>query len=111
MDTAARESAAGSGEILQCLRRNGRGLFPPARSTTGRRYLHVFSTRGCPRRYAAYQHSKRSNVFTHKGIDKLSGSQALAGHLGIDLRDSIGAGDTEMDRFLSGVGLAVIVGS
>jgi hydroxymethylpyrimidine pyrophosphatase-like HAD family hydrolase len=59
----------------------------------------------------AYQHTKRSNFFTHKGIDKLSGAITLAAHLGIDLQHSLGAGDTEMDRFLNGVGLAVLVGN
>jgi hydroxymethylpyrimidine pyrophosphatase-like HAD family hydrolase len=58
----------------------------------------------------AYQHTKRSNFFTHKGVDKLFGTQRMARHLGIDLAHSVGAGDTEMDRFLEGVGLAVHVG-
>ena len=31
--------------------------------------------------------------------------------LGVDLSHSIGAGDTEMDRFLNGVGLAILVGN
>jgi hydroxymethylpyrimidine pyrophosphatase-like HAD family hydrolase len=59
----------------------------------------------------AYQHTKRSSFFTHKGVDKLFGSQRLAAHLGVDLTHSVGAGDTEMDRFLSGVGLALVVGN
>ncbi len=59
----------------------------------------------------AYQHTKRSNFFTRKGVDKLFGAQAIATSLGIDLTHSIGAGDTELDRFLSGVGLAVHVGN
>lgn len=59
----------------------------------------------------AYQHSKPSSFFTHKGVDKLSGTAALAERLGIDLDHSIGAGDTRMDCFLSGVGLMVQVGS
>src|SRR5205823_6108850 len=58
----------------------------------------------------AYQHTKRSNFFSHQGVDKLSGSWALAEALKIDLKHSVGAGDTEMDKFLSGVGLAVLVG-
>jgi hydroxymethylpyrimidine pyrophosphatase-like HAD family hydrolase len=58
----------------------------------------------------AYQHTKRSNFFTHKGVDKLFGAQEIAPKLGIDLTHSIGAGDTGMDRFLSGVGLAIHVG-
>ena len=59
----------------------------------------------------AYQHTKRSNFITHKGVDKLYGAQAMADVLGIDLRQSLGAGDTELDNFLNGVGLALIVGN
>jgi hydroxymethylpyrimidine pyrophosphatase-like HAD family hydrolase len=58
----------------------------------------------------AYQHSKPSSFFTTKGVDKLTGSQAAAEHLGFDLEHSVGAGDTPMDSFLNGVGLAVHVG-
>jgi hydroxymethylpyrimidine pyrophosphatase-like HAD family hydrolase len=59
----------------------------------------------------AYQHTKRSNFITHKGVDKLFGARTMAELLKCDLRDSIGAGDTELDTFLSGVGLAVMVGN
>lgn len=59
----------------------------------------------------AYQHTKRSNFFTHKGVDKLFGTRSMAQHLGIDLSQSAGAGDTEMDNFLAGVGLSIIVGN
>lgn len=62
-------------------------------------------------RLMAYQHTKRSNFFTHKGVDKLFGAQKIAEHLSIDLSHSIGAGDTEMDTFLRGVGLAIHVGN
>jgi hydroxymethylpyrimidine pyrophosphatase-like HAD family hydrolase len=58
----------------------------------------------------AYQHSKPSSFFTRDGVDKLAGTQAIAAHLGIDLNESVGAGDTAMDIFLNGVGLAVQVG-
>jgi hydroxymethylpyrimidine pyrophosphatase-like HAD family hydrolase len=58
----------------------------------------------------AYQHSKPSSFFTTKGVDKLTGTQAAAQHLGFDLGASLGAGDTPMDVFLNGVGLAVHVG-
>ena len=58
----------------------------------------------------AYQHSKPSSFFTRDGVDKLSSTQAIAAHLGIDLNESVGAGDTAMDVFLNGVGLAVQVG-
>ena len=58
----------------------------------------------------AYQHTKRNSFLTAAGINKATGLRALAERLGISLDDSIGAGDTEMDSFLSEVGLAVIVG-
>ena len=59
----------------------------------------------------AYQHTKRSNFITHQGVDKLSGARAMADLLKCDLRSSLGAGDTELDSFLAGVGLALIVGN
>jgi hydroxymethylpyrimidine pyrophosphatase-like HAD family hydrolase len=59
----------------------------------------------------AYQHTKRSNFITHKGVDKLFGAKAMAERLQGSLRDSLGAGDTELDGFLSGVGLALLVGN
>ena len=59
----------------------------------------------------AYQHTKRSNFFTHKGVDKLFGARTMADLLQCDMHDCLGAGDAEPDTFLSGVGLAVIVGS
>src|SRR5688572_4613327 len=59
----------------------------------------------------AYQHTKRSNFFTHKGVDKSFGAGQIAGLLGFNLEHSIGAGDSEMDNFLSKVGLAVHVGN
>jgi hydroxymethylpyrimidine pyrophosphatase-like HAD family hydrolase len=59
----------------------------------------------------AYQHTKRSNFITHKGVDKLFGARAMADLLKCDLRSSLGAGDTELDNFLSGVGLALVVGN
>jgi hypothetical protein len=61
-------------------------------------------------RLMAYQHTRQDNFFTRAGIDKLSGARQIAELLRFDLASSIGAGDTEMDRFLSGVGLAVVVG-
>jgi hydroxymethylpyrimidine pyrophosphatase-like HAD family hydrolase len=61
-------------------------------------------------RLMAYQHAKPSSFITHKGVDKLSGGLALAERLGVDLAHSVGAGDTPMDTFLKGVGLAVQVG-
>jgi hydroxymethylpyrimidine pyrophosphatase-like HAD family hydrolase len=58
----------------------------------------------------AYQHTRQSNFITHKGVDKLFGARAMSELLNCDLQDSIGAGDAELDTFLSGVGLALIVG-
>lgn len=59
----------------------------------------------------AYQHTNRNNFFTHKGVNKLTGTEAIAKHLGFALEHSIGAGDSEMDKFLEGVGLTVQVGN
>lgn len=59
----------------------------------------------------AYQHTKKSNFFTHKGVDKRFGAQELAKFLGFDLLHSVGAGDSEMDSFLTAVGLPVHVGN
>jgi hydroxymethylpyrimidine pyrophosphatase-like HAD family hydrolase len=61
-------------------------------------------------RLMAYQHTKRAQFITHKGVEKLFGSRQLARHLGLELEDCVGAGDTEMDTFLQGVGLALEVG-
>jgi hypothetical protein len=58
----------------------------------------------------AYQHSKRNSFFTRKGVDKASGTREIAKRFNLSLDDSVGAGDTEMDTFLSEVGLAIIVG-
>ena len=62
-------------------------------------------------RLMAYQHTKRNNFFTHKGVDKDFGAQQIANHLQFDLKHSIGAGDSEMDSFLKSVGLAIHVGN
>jgi hydroxymethylpyrimidine pyrophosphatase-like HAD family hydrolase len=59
----------------------------------------------------AYQHTKRSNFITHKGVDKLFGARVMSDLFKSDLRDSLGAGDTELDTFLAGVGLATLVGN
>jgi len=58
----------------------------------------------------AYQHTQRNNFITHRGIDKLQGALKMAQFLDFELSESLGAGDTPMDTFLSGVGLATIVG-
>jgi hydroxymethylpyrimidine pyrophosphatase-like HAD family hydrolase len=62
-------------------------------------------------RLMAYQHTKRSNFITHKGVDKLHGAREMVARLGFDLGHCIGAGDSELDTFLQGVGFAAIVGS
>jgi hydroxymethylpyrimidine pyrophosphatase-like HAD family hydrolase len=59
----------------------------------------------------AYQHAQRSSFVTHQGVDKLSGAQRMAAHLNFELPQSVGLGDTEMDKFLSGSGFSVIVGN
>jgi hydroxymethylpyrimidine pyrophosphatase-like HAD family hydrolase len=61
-------------------------------------------------RRMAYQHANPNRFLTAPGIDKLSGAREAAERFGFDLLDSVGAGDTAMDRFLSGVGLAFQVG-
>ena len=62
-------------------------------------------------RLMAYQHTRRNSFFTHAGVSKRSGAEAIAARLGIDLAASIGAGDAPPDDFLAAVGFAVIVGS
>lgn len=62
-------------------------------------------------RLMAFQHAKRSSFVTRKGVDKLFGAQEITARLGLDLAHSVGAGDTPMDSFLKGVGLAVQVGA
>ncbi len=59
----------------------------------------------------AYQHTRKHNFFTHKGVDKRSGAERIAKYLDFDLNHSLGAGDSEMDTFLSAVGQAVHVGN
>ena len=61
-------------------------------------------------RLMAYQHSSPANFITAAGTSKLAGSHAAAQALGFALDQSVGAGDTPMDGFLEGVGLAVHVG-
>jgi len=61
-------------------------------------------------RRMAYQHANPSRFVTTAGVDKLSGAREAAARLDFDLDQSVGAGDTPMDLFLTGVGLAVQVG-
>lgn len=61
-------------------------------------------------RRMAYQHARPSSFVTHAGVDKLDGARRLAATLGFSLEDSVGCGDTPMDSFLAGCGLAVQVG-
>jgi len=58
-----------------------------------------------------WRQQRRRDFFTGGGADKLSGARRMAGALGIDLAASIGAGDTAMDVFLNGTGLAIRVGA
>jgi hypothetical protein len=56
-------------------------------------------------------HAVRPGAFvTRVGVDKLAGAERLARRLSFDLAASVGAGDTPMDSFLAGCGLAVQVG-
>ena len=59
----------------------------------------------------AYQHAEGSSFFTASGVDKTFGAVDMARRRGFSLADSVGAGDTAMDRFLSKVGLAAVVGA
>jgi hydroxymethylpyrimidine pyrophosphatase-like HAD family hydrolase len=59
----------------------------------------------------AYQHGNPNRFVTHEGIDKLSGARLAADRLGFELDHSVGAGDTRMDNFLSGCGLALHLGA
>jgi hypothetical protein len=61
-------------------------------------------------RRTAYQHAHPSRFLTTAGVDKLSGAREAAARLDFDLDQSVGAGDTPMDTFLAGVGLALQVG-
>jgi hydroxymethylpyrimidine pyrophosphatase-like HAD family hydrolase len=57
----------------------------------------------------AYQHTKKNNFFTTDSVDKLSGTEEIARLMNFDLEESVGAGDSAMDVFLSGTGLSVHV--
>jgi hydroxymethylpyrimidine pyrophosphatase-like HAD family hydrolase len=61
-------------------------------------------------RLMAYQHARPSSFVTRTGVDKLAGARRLAERLGFDLAASVGCGDTPMDSFLAGCGLALHVG-
>lgn len=58
----------------------------------------------------AYQHTRRDNFYTRRGVDKRFGARAIAQRLSTRPEDSVGAGDTELDTFLGDVGLSVHVG-
>ncbi len=58
-----------------------------------------------------YRQQQRRDFFTGAGADKLTGAVRMTQALGIDLAESIGAGDTAMDVFLKGTGLAIRVGA
>jgi|SRR5687767_2120505 len=59
----------------------------------------------------AYQHTQKSNFFTHTGVDKRFGAEQIAKLLDFDLDHSIGAGDSQMDTFLAAVSQPVYVGN
>lgn len=59
----------------------------------------------------AYQHTQKSNFFTHTGVDKRFGAEQIAKLLDFDLDHSIGAGDSQMDTFLAAVRQPVYVGN
>jgi hypothetical protein len=61
-------------------------------------------------RRMAYQHVDPHQFVTTRGVDKLSGAREAAARLEFELQQSVGAGDTPMDAFLDGVGLALQVG-
>jgi hypothetical protein len=63
-----------------------------------------------PDRLMAYPHARPSSFVTRAGVDKLAGARRLAERLGFDLAASVGCGDTPMDSFLAGCGLALHVG-
>ncbi len=59
----------------------------------------------------AYQHVSQRRFITHAGVDKRFGAQVMFERLKLAPEASVGAGDTIMDTFLSGIGLAVTVGA
>ena len=59
----------------------------------------------------AYQHTQKSNFFTHAGVDKRFGTEQIAKVLDFDLDHSVGAGDSPMDTFLGAVSQPVYVGN
>jgi len=63
-----------------------------------------------PEEMMAYQHTKKDIYFTREHVDKSFGTREIAQKLGIPLRSTVGAGDTELDNFLVDVGLAIQVG-
>src|SRR5687768_401539 len=87
------------------------GVQALEKALTAEEICMVFQLLDLPQdRAMAYQHTQRNSFFTHAGVDKYYGAKRIAQRLGIDLLHSIGAGDSPMDDFLAGVGLAVIVG-
>jgi hydroxymethylpyrimidine pyrophosphatase-like HAD family hydrolase len=58
----------------------------------------------------AYQHTERSNFFNAAGVNKQTGAERLVDMLGCSISDSVGAGDSGMDTFLSSTGFSIWVG-
>jgi len=78
---------------------------------TEREVCMIFVLVDAPRdRLMAYQHARPGSFVTRGSLDKLAGARRLAERLGFDLSHSVGCGDTPMDSFLGGCGLAVQVG-
>ena len=95
---SATEIVAGSIEVLR-------------RTTLSREVCMVSVHVDVPEdRRMAYQHVNPSQFLTAPGVDKLSGAREAAEQFEFELQESVGAGDTPMDRFLEGVGLGFHVG-
>jgi hypothetical protein len=61
-------------------------------------------------RLMACQHAERERFLVRAGVDKLHGAHRITESLQVALSDCVGTGDTAMDTFLDGEGLAVTVG-
>jgi len=111
LDEAARAIAAGDpGPRLFCYPRRwpaGEILWTPGVSGLSALRAQLHSEDIC---MIHLQQTGRDHFVTRPGTDKLSGARHLTELLPFDLASSIGAGDTDMDSFLNGVGLALLVG-
>ena len=102
---AARSKYRSASEVFSC------PLAELEARLAARQHCMIFLLVDIPAdRRMAYQHAKPSSFVTHNNLDKLDGAKRLAGLLGFDLAESVGCGDTPMDSFMRGCGLAVHVG-